>query len=106
MANSFQDDLYVYPLHIVFAGLLNIAILKVLDLVLLVMLLLCMCWYGRKCIRLRIKYLLTIVLVFFFISAFLARLNNIHGELLFYPRRRHWRPQMLKFSLKFLKPHY
>ena len=77
VAHSFQDDLYVYPLHIVFAGLLNIAILKVLDLVLLVMLLLyMMCWYGRKCIRLRIKYLLTIVLLFFFISAFLARLNT------------------------------
>ena len=27
-----------------------------------------------------------------------------HGELLYYPRRRH--PKMLKFSLKFLRPHY
>ena len=41
---------------------------------------------------------------------FLAHLNNLHGELLYYPRcwrwhwRRHWprRPQMLKF----LRPHY
>ena len=41
------------------------------------------------------------------ISTFLARLNNIHGELLYYPRhwRRHWRrhPQMLKFLLKVFK---
>ena len=36
--------------------------------------------------------------------SFLARLNNIHGELLYYPWR--WRPQMLKFLLKFLRPHY
>ena len=51
------------------------------------------------------------------IWCFLARLNNVHGELLYYPppppppptqHRRRWRrhPQMLKFSLKFLKPHY
>ena len=35
---------------------------------------------------------------------FLARLNNIQEELLYYPRRRRWRrrPQMLKF----LRPHY
>ena len=34
----------------------------------------------------------------------LARLNNVHGELLYYPRRRRQRrhPQMLKF----LGPHY
>ena len=44
--------------------------------------------------------------------AFLARLNNVQEELLYYPRRRCWRwrwrrrPQMLKFSLKFLRPHY
>ena len=47
---------------------------------------------------------------------FLAHLNNVHGELLYYPRRWCWRwlwcwrwcrrPQMLKFSLKFLRPHY
>ena len=41
------------------------------------------------------------LMIFF---SFLACLNNIHGELLYYP----WcqRPQMLKFSLKCLKPHY
>ena len=33
---------------------------------------------------------------------FLARLNNVQGELLYW----RWRPQMLKFSLKFLRPHY
>ena len=39
---------------------------------------------------------------------FLARLNNVLEELLYYPRRRRWRwrPQMLKFALKFLRPHY
>ena len=42
--------------------------------------------------------------------SFLARLNNVHGELLYYSRRRRWRrwrwhrrPQMLKFSFKFFK---
>ena len=36
---------------------------------------------------------------------FLARLNNIHGELLYYPRRRCWRrcPKMLKFFVKVFK---
>ena len=36
----------------------------------------------------------------------LANMNNVHGELLYYPRccRRH--PQMLKFSVNFLRPHY
>ena len=39
---------------------------------------------------------------------FLAHLNNIQEELLYYPRHPHWRrrPQMFKFSLKFLRPHY
>ena len=41
---------------------------------------------------------------------FLARLNNVHRELLYYSLRRlwHWRrrPQMLKSLLKFLRPHY
>ena len=38
--------------------------------------------------------------------------DNLHRELLYYPGRhrprpwQHWRPQMLKFSLKFLRPHY
>ena len=47
-------------------------------------------------------------LSFFTFIHFLARLNNVHRELLFYPRRRHWCrcPQMLKFSLKFFKSHY
>ena len=36
-------------------------------------------------------------------SLLLARLNKVPRELLYYPRRQRWRPQMLKFSLKFLK---
>ena len=37
-----------------------------------------------------------------------AHLNNVQEELLYYPWRWRWRrsPQMLKFSLKFLRPHY
>ena len=41
---------------------------------------------------------------------FLARLNNVHGELLYYSRCRRWcwwrHPQMLKLSFKFWRPHY
>ena len=48
------------------------------------------------------------------ILVLVARLNNVHGELLYYPRRwrRRWRwrrrrrTQMLKFSLKFFRPHH
>ena len=40
---------------------------------------------------------------FIFLFQFLARLNNVHGELLYYPWRRRWRwrrhPQMLKFCV-------
>ena len=31
---------------------------------------------------------------------FLACLNNVQEELLYYPRRQRWRPQMLKFYVK------
>ena len=36
-------------------------------------------------------------------NAFLACLNNVHGELLYYTQRQDRHPQMLKFSLKFFK---
>ena len=40
---------------------------------------------------------------------FLAHLNNVQGELLYYPwrrgRRQRQHPQMSKFSLKILRPH-
>ena len=38
----------------------------------------------------------------FLIRSFLAHLNKVHGELLYYPRRWRWcrRPQMLKFYVK------
>ena len=41
-----------------------------------------------------------------FKATFLAHLNNVHGELLYYPRCWRQLPQMLKFSLKFLKTSY
>ena len=54
-----------------------------------------------------IIHLFVVKLSYFIINEFLAYLNNVHGELLYYPWWwRHRRPQMLKFSLKFLRPHY
>ena len=48
------------------------------------------------------------VFVKVFKTSLLAHLNNVQEELLYYPWRRRWRrhPQKLKFSLKFLRPHY
>ena len=38
---------------------------------------------------------------------FLARLNNVYGQQLYCPwLRRRRRPQILKFLLKILRPHY
>ena len=47
-------------------------------------------------------------MVWRYACGFLACLNNIQEELLYYPLRRRWcwHPQMLKFLLKFLRPHY
>ena len=36
-------------------------------------------------------FVMNIIMGFSFNIAFLARLNNVHGELLYYPQRRRWR---------------
>ena len=47
---------------------------------------------------------------FVVVYLFLARLNNVQEELLYYARHRRWRqhhrPQILMFDVKVLGPHY
>ena len=67
--------------------------------------------YTENCNLVCVFYMNSLFKAFFSLSE-----QNVHGELLYYPRhqRRCWRlwqrccgrPQMFKFSLNYLRPHY